>query len=141
MAMNNTYDIKCVSEETYQNMVDHIPACEKLIMACQVNTSACLPADDYCNLMLTTPYYRTGLNPYDIRKPCGDSSLCYDFSNLDTFLNLDSTRASLHVSDKVEKWVVCSTAVDLAIAPTDWMKNFQQVFYFIYYCFLFFKLL
>ena len=77
--------------------------------------------------MLTTPYYRTGLNPYDIRKPCGDSDLCYDFSNLDTFLNLESTRASLHVSDNVDKWVDCSTAVDLAIAPYDWMKNFQYV--------------
>jgi cathepsin A (carboxypeptidase C) len=127
MAMNNTYGIKCVSEETYQHMVDRVPKCEKLIMACQDNTSLCLPADDYCNLALTTPYYRTGLNPYDIRKPCGDSDLCYDFTNLDTFLNLDSTRESLHISEEVDKWVSCNTAVDLAIAPTDWMKNFQQV--------------
>lgn len=125
MAMNNTYDIKCVSEETYSHMVDRLPFCEKLIAACQGNTSLCLPADDYCNLVETTPYYRTGLNPYDIRMPCGESSLCYDFSNLDIFLNLESTRAALHVSDKVDKWVSCNTAVDLAIAPYDWMKNFQ----------------
>ena len=92
MAMNNTYDIKCVSEDTYEKMVDRLPLCEKLITACQFNTSLCLPADDYCNLVETTPYYKTGLNPYDIRKPCGDSDLCYDFSNLDVFLNLDSTR-------------------------------------------------
>ena len=125
MAMNNTYDIKCVSEETYEHMVDRLPLCEKLIAACQVNTSLCLPADDYCNLVETTPYYQTGLNPYDIRKPCGDSSLCYDFSNLDVFLNLESTRQALHVSDQVKEWVSCNTAVDLAIAPYDWMKNFQ----------------
>ena len=61
----------------------------------------------------------------DIRKPCGDSDLCYDFSNLDVFLNLESTRQALHVSDKVKEWVSCNTAVDLAIAPYDWMKNFQ----------------
>ena len=36
MAMNNTYGIKCVSEETYQKMVDHVPTCEKFILACQV---------------------------------------------------------------------------------------------------------
>mmetsp|Transcript_9736 Transcript_9736/g.14681 ORF Transcript_9736/g.14681 Transcript_9736/m.14681 type:complete len:415 (+) Transcript_9736:161-1405(+) len=125
MAMNNTYDIKCVSEETYENMVDRLPFCQKLIAACQGNTSLCLPADDYCNLVETTPYYRTGLNPYDIRKPCGESDLCYDFSNLDVFLNLESTRDALHVSDKVKEWVSCNTAVDLAIAPYDWMKNFQ----------------
>jgi cathepsin A (carboxypeptidase C) len=126
MAMNNTYDIKCVSEETYSHMVDRLPFCQKLIAACQGNTSLCMPADDYCNLAETTPYYRTGLNPYDIRKPCGDSDLCYDFSNLDIFLNLDSTREALHISEKVDKWVACNTAVDLAIAPYDWMKNFQS---------------
>mmetsp|Transcript_57008 Transcript_57008/g.116668 ORF Transcript_57008/g.116668 Transcript_57008/m.116668 type:complete len:457 (-) Transcript_57008:10-1380(-) len=125
MAMNNTYDIKCVEEDVYEKMVDRMPKCTKLIAACQGNTSMCLPADDYCNLVETTPYYKTGLNPYDIRVPCGDSDLCYDFSNLDVFLNLDSTREALHVSDKVDKWVSCNTAVDLAIAPYDWMKNFQ----------------
>lgn len=127
MAMNNTYDIKTVTEEQYERMLEHVPGCEALIIACQGNTSLCMPADDYCNIFLTTPYYNSGLNPYDIRKECGDSALCYDFSNVDTFLNLDSTREALHVSEKVDKWVDCNTAVDLAIAPTDWMKNFQYV--------------
>lgn len=97
MAMNNTYDIKTVSEETYERMLKAVKPCEALIVSCQKNTSMCLPADDFCNLALTTPYYNTGLNPYDIRKPCGDSSLCYDFSNLDIFMNLESTREALHV--------------------------------------------
>lgn len=52
---------------------------------------------------------------------------CAYFSNLDVFLNLQSTREALHVSEKVDKWVSCNTAVDLAIAPYDWMKNFQGV--------------
>jgi cathepsin A (carboxypeptidase C) len=127
MAMNNTYNIKTVSEETYAHMVDRVPKCDALIIACQNNVSMCMVADDYCNLALTTPYYNTGLNPYDIRKPCGESDLCYDFTNLDVFLNLESTRQTLHVSDKVDKWVSCNTAVDLAIAPTDWMRDFQMV--------------
>lgn len=91
-----------------------------------MNTDACVPADDYCNLMETTPYYNTGLNPYDIRVPCGDSSLCYDFTNIETYLNLNSTREALHVSDKVETWETCNTAVDVMFA-SDWMRNYQQV--------------
>ena len=130
MAMNNTYDIKCVSEDAYTKMLDRLPLCEKMIVACQGNTSMCLPADDYCNLAETTPYYRTGLNPYDIRLECGDSSLCYDFSNLDIFLNLDSTRQALHVSDNVKEWVSCNTAVDLAIAP---VRTFESSARYILY--------
>lgn len=126
MAMNNTYGIKTVSEEAYAKMVDHVPSCVKMAEACQQNTDACVPADDYCNLMETTPYYNSGLNPYDIRVPCGDSALCYDFTNIETFLNLNSTREALHISDKVDTWETCNTAVDIMFA-SDWMRNYQQV--------------
>jgi len=126
MAMNNTYDIKCVSEESYEKMLDHVPSCTKFAEACQLNVDACEPANTYCNLFETTPYYSTGLNPYDIRKPCGDSSLCYDFSNIETFLNLNSTREALHVSDKAGEWTECNNAVN-AMFAADWMRNFQQV--------------
>jgi hypothetical protein len=37
---------------------------------------------------------------YDIRKPCV-GSLCYDFSNLEKFLNQKSVRESLGVGDRV----------------------------------------
>lgn len=126
MAMNNSYGIKCVSEDAYANMVKHTPTCVKLARACQMNVTACEPADDYCQIFLTMPYYNTGLNPYDIRKPCGDSDLCYDFTNIETFLNLQSTRDALHVSDKVEKWESCNTKVNAAFI-SDWMRNMQQV--------------
>ena len=56
--------------------------------ACQKDNSKCEAADDYCNMKETSPYYATGLNPYDIRKPCGESSLCYDMTSTETFLNL-----------------------------------------------------
>ena len=69
-------------------MVERLPTCKKLAMACQQNTTLCVAADDYCNLAETTPYYNTGLNPYDIRVPCGESDLCYDFTNVETFMNL-----------------------------------------------------
>ena len=125
MAMNNSYGIKTVSEEAYQKMVDHVPACTSMAEACQLSQDACEPAYEYCNLVETTPYYNTGLNPYDIRVPCGDSSLCYDFTNVETFLNLNSTRSELGVSDEVKKWEECNTGVDLMFLG-DWMHNFQQ---------------
>lgn len=133
MAMNNSYGIKTVSEEQYQKMVDRLPACEALAVACNVavqtggNLTLCEDAYTFCNLVETTPYYNSGLNPYDIRLPCGESSLCYDFTNIETFLNLESTRSALHVSDKVDKWQSCNTAVDVMFL-TDWMRDYQQLF-------------
>jgi len=124
MAMNNTYDIKCVSEDAYSNMLDHVEPCIKLAEACQVNVEICDQADTYCNLFETTPYYNTGLNPYDIRKPC-EGDLCYDFTNVDTFLNLPSTFEALHVADEVEKWESCNTKVNVMFVK-DWMRNFNS---------------
>jgi len=124
MAMNNSYGIKTVSEESYAKMVDHLPACELMGKACQLKVDACEYAYTYCNLVETTPYYNTGLNPYDIRKPC-EGDLCYNFTNIDTFLNLPSTREALHVSDKVKKWESCDTAVNVMFAQ-DWMRDYQQ---------------
>jgi len=125
MANHNTYDIQCVDDSTYQSMVDAIPRCTKLGEACQLDSEACVPADDYCNLKETNPFYKTGLNPYDIRKECGDNPLCYDFDNVELFLNLNSTRQALGVSDKVEAWKTCNNAVN-AMFASDWMHNFHK---------------
>lgn len=124
MANNNTYGVKAVSEETYAKMVKHLPTCKLLGEACQLSVDACEGAYTFCNLFETTPYYNTGLNPYDIRAPCGDNSLCYNFTSVETFLNLPSTRAALHVSDEVEKWESCNNAINVMFM-NDWMRNYQ----------------
>lgn len=124
--MNNSYGIKTVTEDQYEKMLKHLPACELMAKACQLNIDACEPAYEFCNVFETTPYYNSGLNPYDIRKPCGDSSLCYNFTNIETFLNLETTRTALHVSSEVKKWETCNTAVDIMFMK-DWMKNYQTV--------------
>jgi len=127
MAMNNTYGIKTVSEEAYEKMVKHVPTCTKMGQMCQLNTTYCEAADEFCQMTETMPYYNTGLNPYDIRKPCGDSDLCYDFTNIETFLNLPSTMDALHVNtEKVKEWKSCNTVVNAGFT-SDWMKNYQQV--------------
>jgi cathepsin A (carboxypeptidase C) len=124
MAMNNSYDIKTVTEDQYKKMNERMPACVKLAKACQFNHSICEQADTFCNLEETTPYYNSGLNPYDIRVPCGESDLCYDFDNIETYLNLPEVRTALHVSDKSAKWQACNTLVNVAFIK-DWMRNYQ----------------
>lgn len=83
----------------------------------------CQTAYEYCNIEETTPYYASGLNPYDIRKECGDSSLCYNMTSTETFLNLESTKTALGVSKEVKEWVECNNKVNGMFA-NDWMHNF-----------------
>lgn len=103
-----------------------MPTCIKLAEACQKNVEACGSAYTYCNMAETTPYYNSGLNPYDVRKECGDNPLCYDFSSTETFLNLESTQKALGVNtDQVTTWESCNNAVN-AMFVNDWMKDFNS---------------
>nr|AFK33548.1 unknown [Medicago truncatula] len=61
------------------------------------------------------------INYYDIRKQC-EGSLCYDFSNAETFLNMKSVREALGVGDL--EFVSCSSTVYSAMLQ-DWMKNLE----------------
>ena len=130
MAFNNPQNIKTVSEKTYEAMKSAVPSCIRLIEQCNagdtlVNTLACQGAFIACNSAETTPYQLTGLNPYDIRKKCEHPPLCYDFSNVNKFLNLDSTKKALHVSEKSRsKWQSCDFVIN-AKFHTDWMKDFS----------------
>jgi len=130
MAYNNSHHLKVVSEETYNTMKSIVPKCTYLIEKCNagdslVNTFACQTAFSVCNLGLTTPYQMTGLNPYDIRKQCGDNPLCYDFSHVEHWLNLPSTREALHVTKESGTWASCNMGINLKF-HTDWMKDFSH---------------
>lgn len=58
---------------------------------------------------------------YDVRKKCvGD--LCYDFSNMETFLNDQKVRQALGVGNI--EFVSCSSEVYQAM-QLDWMKNLE----------------
>ncbi|KAK9127522.1 hypothetical protein Syun_016319 [Stephania yunnanensis] len=69
---------------------------------------------DYKNINKMIPYY-------DIRKKC-EGSLCYDFSNMEKFLNQKSVRDALGVGDI--EFVSCSSAVYQAMI-LDWMRNLE----------------
>lgn len=61
------------------------------------------------------------LQYYDIRKECV-GSLCYDFSNMETFLNQKAVRDVLGVGDI--EFVSCSSEVSYAMLM-DWMRNLE----------------
>ncbi|OIV98826.1 hypothetical protein TanjilG_08482 [Lupinus angustifolius] len=63
----------------------------------------------------------TNINFYDIRKQC-EGDLCYDFSNVDKFLNNDKVKDALGVKNL--DCVSCSSTVYYAMLE-DWMKNLE----------------
>jgi len=77
-----------------------------------------------CNLIMSTILEQTHLNPYDIRKKCGSSPLCYDFNALTKFINQPSVRKELGIGNR--KWTPCSSAVYLFLIG-EWSSNFATV--------------
>mmetsp|Transcript_11055 Transcript_11055/g.20658 ORF Transcript_11055/g.20658 Transcript_11055/m.20658 type:complete len:614 (+) Transcript_11055:193-2034(+) len=129
MAVHNSHGIKVLSDDIYQGMKDNVPRCVSLIESCNegdsiVNRFACQTAFILCNTAETTPYQMTGLNPYDIRKKCEKIPLCYDFSYIENWLNLDSTKKALHVTEESNSWTSCNMGINLKF-HTDWMKDFS----------------
>jgi cathepsin A (carboxypeptidase C) len=130
MVTNNSHGIKIVSDEVADAMRDVVPKCTALIAQCNsgdsmIDTFACQSAFLLCNSGLTSPYQMTGLNPYDIRIKCEHRPLCYDFSNIQTWLNLESTKQALSVDEgHSHSWSSCNFGINLKF-HTDWMKDFS----------------
>jgi cathepsin A (carboxypeptidase C) len=131
MMANNSHGIKIVDDSTVAAMETIVPKCVALIHQCNsgdsiIDTFACQTAFLVCNAGLTSPYQMTGLNPYDIRIPCEKPPLCYDFSNVQEFLNLQSTRKALNVDEKhSHSWDSCNFGINMKF-HTDWMKSFSR---------------
>lgn len=96
--------------------------CVKKIHSCNANqTGACSSAYATCNYGELIPYQLTGYNPYDMRIKCQKPPLCYDFGNVEAFLNAKKTQQQLGVN---KKWGSCNRVVNMAFQG-DWMKNYQ----------------
>lgn len=64
------------------------------------------------------------MNPYDIRIPCEHPPLCYDFSNVQKFLNLKSTKKALGVDpEHAHAWNSCNYGINMKF-HSDWMHTF-----------------
>ena len=61
------------------------------------------------------------INYYNVQKEC-NGGLCYDFSNMENYLNQAPVRDALGVGSR--KFVSCSPLVYEAMI-TDWMRNME----------------
>lgn len=116
-------DMGIIKESDYKRINKIYPACELAIKLCGTSgTVSCLASYLVCNTIFSSIMRIAGnANYYDIRKQC-EGSLCYDFSNMEKFLNLKSVRETLGVGDI--EFVSCSPTVYEAML-TDWMRNLE----------------
>ena len=113
----------CVSLEAYKAMVAALPKCLALIHGCQTRTMECALAQGVCNEAMLGAFQLSGLNTYDIRIPCKVPGLCYDFSQVKTFLDSPTVQQRLGVS---MPWASCNFDVNRKFA-SDWMKRYEQL--------------
>ena len=131
MAFKNSHNIQVIDEAAYNEMTGASGSCTALVKKCNsinrenpgpMEIFYCQSAVAVCNTVFMVPYEITGLNPYDIREKCEKPPLCYDFSNINTFLNADSTKKALHISRESHKWESCNFGVHSHFM-NDWMKD------------------
>ena len=118
-------------EAAVSTCVAGIKACDKLPSGTKPSASgsACITAYTGCNAALMTPYSEANLNVYDMRKACSPAQktatggLCYDFSNVATYLGRADVRKTLGVPDKAQ-WSNCNHNVTLPfVFGGDWMHR------------------
>jgi len=98
--------------------------CQGLIYASNNYTELLeMPSMEVCQLLadsvLGNPV-SPKFNVYDIRIPCEHPTLCYDFSQADTFLNAKNVTDTLGVTGR--KWESCNMLVHTFLLG-DWMTN------------------
>ena len=71
------------------------------------------------------PYQDHGMNPYDMRQKCEKPPLCYDFSEIDVFLN-DPTTKKILKADPSITWQQCNFQVNMQFM-FDFMKNYHTL--------------
>jgi carboxypeptidase C (cathepsin A) len=94
-------------------MASSISRCEYLWTACYdfPDPLICGAAEQYCGRNIDEPYIRTGLNYYDISKPC-NGGLCYkEIDSITKYLNRQDVRDALGVDKAVKRFDACSDSV------------------------------
>jgi cathepsin A (carboxypeptidase C) len=118
-----------LDESQCQSMDNAYPRCASLIENCYNSESvwSCVPASIYCNNAMIGPYQRTGQNVYDVRKPCGSNSLCYDELDwIQGYLNKKEVMKA--VGAEVSNYESCNFDINRNfLLQGDWMKPFHRV--------------
>ncbi|MED6160901.1 hypothetical protein PIB30_055545 [Stylosanthes scabra] len=105
-------DNKLITKDDQESINKMIPQCEQAIQTCATEGGqSCVSAKNQCEGIFDNILSVVGdINYYDIRKKCV-GNLCYDFSNLETFLNQKKVREALgvgkleFVSCRNSRWV------------------------------------
>ncbi|KAL6516715.1 Serine carboxypeptidase-like 48 [Orobanche gracilis] len=116
-------DMKLIRQSDHDSMKESVSDCQHAIKLCGADgESSCVSAFMVCNEIFSRIVEISGgKNYYDVRGQC-DGAMCYDFSNMESFLNLKSVREALGVGDI--DFVSCSSVVYDAMV-TDWMRNLE----------------
>merc|ERR1712137_1070616 len=86
---------------------------------------ACSNAYDACNLGELIPLQSTGINLYDVTKPCTVPPLCYDFSKETAWLNDKKNIAAIGAHG--DSWTSCKRTVEIKLVfAGDWMLTFKD---------------
>lgn len=124
--MTSYYDVTCTNASlepllpisTCTRMRRSLPRCESLLHSeCieRFDSLSCFSASTACSLELEAPFWSTGLNPYDISKPCDgpiEETLCYPMTQyIKRYLDLLKTRKILGVDNSVGEYQGCSDDV------------------------------
>ncbi|XP_051113396.1 serine carboxypeptidase-like 48 [Andrographis paniculata] len=114
---------KLIQQADYDMLQQKVSFCEQATKPCGNQSNAkdsCDKAYNVCGEIFNDILAIAGdINYYDIRKQC-EGLMCYDFSNVETFLNQDPVKKALGVGDI--EYVSCSTTVYQAMSA-DWMRN------------------
>lgn len=118
-----------LSESECTQMENAYPRCASLIQGCYDRQSvwSCVPASIYCNNAMMGPYQRTGLNVYDIRGKCEDTTnLCYsEIGYIQDFMNKKEVMKALGA--EVSSFDSCNFDVNRDfLFNGDWMLPFHK---------------
>ena len=118
----SVWDITCtnvtgvgpvLNKTVCDKMASNIDRCEYLWGACYdyPDPYICDAAEGFCQEFLDEPYFLSGLNYYDISKPC-DGPLCYkEVGAITKYLNREDVRDAFGVDKAVKRFDACSNAV------------------------------
>ena len=121
------YSVKLISSSTRDNILSLYPACKMALEACDgfdIDVE-CILAVEFCQATQFAPIMalNPGINVYDYRRLC-EGPLCYDFSLMEQYLNLENVRKQLGVGGR--KWEACDMNVHEDMMA-DWGHSFDAV--------------
>ncbi|OAD75096.1 hypothetical protein PHYBLDRAFT_111683, partial [Phycomyces blakesleeanus NRRL 1555(-)] len=118
-------------EQVCKSMRDTKARCQYLADLCYKYPSraTCYPAGLYCKHTQLDPFENTGLNPFDIRRVCGQTTdYCYqEMYRLEVWADKDYVRQELGVDPQVGQFSHCNPAMETRfVLSADMVYDFSH---------------